>query len=274
MAANLEPRIAELRQLVAANHGRNVAAPAFARRVDELISVFYDDIGEIIQVDLKSLFDLFLLKVLYVQRQSSDAQVLEYLGGMMSRFLYTRELFPIVHGRRRFGMLVSDILEETSHQPRHFQNRFEAYRKFGDYSLFLTGIFPASMRRSRAPGRLRRSPDLPLVDQSYYVTFGKGYYRLAASHELAEEIQQRPVLEKLASFFEIYMQALTELSERYIMGFDMQLIADKMLDNFNLYRRTGDEHYMDNARKYAALLKVDRSSFPRLWRQHRPALLD
>ncbi|MBI2911232.1 MAG: hypothetical protein HYY05_03755, partial [Chloroflexi bacterium] len=130
-----------------------------------------------------------------------------------------------------------------------------------------------SLRRSRSSGRLRRAPDLPLVDQSYYVTFGKRYYRLAASHELAEEIQQRPVLEKLSNFFEVYMQALTEMSERYIMGFDMQLIADKMLDNFNLYRRTGDEHYLDNARKYAALLKVDRASFPRLWRHRRPATL-
>ncbi|GAF84138.1 unnamed protein product, partial [marine sediment metagenome] len=34
-----------------------------------------------------------------------------------------------------------------------------------------------------------------------------------------------------------------------------------------LYRRTGDEQYLSNARKYAAILKVDRASFPAIFRR-------
>ena len=65
----------------------------------------------------------------------------------------------------------------------------------------------------------------------------------------------------------VFYDALNEMSERFIMGFDMHLIADKLLDNFNLYRRTGDEQYLSNARKYAAILKVDRASFPAIFRR-------
>ena len=55
------------------------------------------------------------------------------------------------------------------------------------------------------------------------------------------------------------------MSERYILGFDLDLIADKMLDNFNRYRETGDEHALDNARRYASILRLDRARFPALF---------
>ncbi|MDP2950582.1 MAG: hypothetical protein Q8P22_13750, partial [Chloroflexota bacterium] len=84
---------------------------------------------------------------------------------------------------------------------------------------------------------------------------------------------QRRTLTKLADYFEIYMDALNEASERYILGFDLNLIADKMLDNFNLYRRTGEEKYLENARKYAAILRVDEARFPALFRRPRGAVL-
>jgi len=264
MAQALETAVLELKRVIHDHDGTNVADAAFARRVDEFISVFYDDIGEISYVPIGSLFDLFLIKVLYVGRGSRDASVLDYLGGMLTRYLYTRELFPIVRGGRRFTIYLSDLLEETQRRGP-FQNLFEAYRKLADNSLFISGVFPASLRGSRR-GRLGFSRYL---DRSYYVGTGKTCYRLAGQHQLAEVTQQRGTLFKLADYFEIYMDALNEASERYILGFDMNLIADKMLDNFNLYRRTGEEKYLENARKYAAILRVDQAHFPSLFRQPR-----
>ena len=69
---------------------------------------------------------------------------------------------------------------------------------------------------------------------------------------------------KLSTYFEVYLEALNEMSERYIMGFDLALIADKMLDNFNRYRQTGEERYLQNARRYAAILKLEPEAFPKL----------
>ncbi len=266
--ATLEERIRELKTAITEHTGKNVADAGFTTEVDDLISAFYDDIGEIKSIGLRSLFDLFLIKTLYVERRSSDAYVVDYLAELMHGFLYTRDLFPLIQDNRRFGYLLSDLLEEMRSMAK-FPNLFEAYRKMGDYSLFITGIFPASLRRRRW-NRWRKSyQPMPTVDVGYHVTNGKSYYRMASEHEFAEATQLRPVLTKLSSYFDIYMGAMNEASARYVLGFDMNIIADKMLDSFNRYRRTGNEVYLENARKYAAILKVDRSGFPSLWQLRR-----
>jgi len=258
----LEGSVRELKEIIAEHDGVNVADARFVRQVDELLSVFYDDIGEISNVSSRTLFDLFVIKVLYVGRRSTDAAVVDYLGELLNRYLFARELFPVQQGGRQYPLYLSELLEETRQRIR-FQNLFEAYRKFGDNSLFVTGVFPRSLQRRRHSWRWPK-PSI-FIDRSYYVSTGKTCYRLASEHELADFTQQRQLLAKLSAYFEVYMDALNEMSERFIMGFDMHLIADKMLDNFNLYRRTGDEQYLSNARKYAAILKVDRASFPAIF---------
>lgn len=261
-------RVRELKATIAEHDGQNVAGWRFAREVDELISRFYDDIGTVSSVSSRALFDLLVIKTLYVNRRSTDAQVVEYLGAMLERYLFTRELFPMVReGGRRTLMFLSDLLEETKTLAQ-FQNLFEAYRKYGDNALFVTGVFPRSLRRRRG-GHYRWSRPSGLVDASYYITTGKSMYRLASRHDLAEFTGQRELLAKLAAYFEIYMDALNEASERYILGFDMNLIADKMLDALNAYRRSGEESHLENARRYAAILKVDTAAYPRLFERGR-----
>jgi len=110
-------------------------------------------------------------------------------------------------------------------------------------------------------------PGLGLVDFPDTMTEGE------IQHKLAEFTRQRPTLLKLSGYFEVYLDALNELSERYVTGFDFNLIADKMLDRFNLYRRTGDERHREEARRYAALLRLDSRRFPALYRRARPHLL-
>ena len=256
----LETAVHELKRTIVEHDGVNVAGRAFAGRVDELIGVFYDDIGEITTVSTRTLFDLYVIKVLYVERRSTDAGVVEYLGQLLDRYLATSELFPVDESGRIRLAYFSDLLREAE-CPRHVQNLFEAYRRYGDSSLFVTGMFPRALRRRR---RGRLSGASAFVDRSYYVSTGKRSYRLAARHELAEETRQRALLEKLAAYFEIYLDALNEMSERYILGFDMALIADKMLDSFNHYRRTGEERHLQNARRYAAILQLDPEAFPGL----------
>jgi len=265
MTQMLENSVQELKQTIHNHDGTNVAGASFCRQVEDLIGVFYDDIGSIVTVSIRSLFDLFVIKVLYVERQSRDASVIDYLGDMLGRYLYMHELFPMAGGGNHSLYYFSDILSQMEQGSSDFQNRYEVFRKYGDNALFIAGIFPRSLRRHR-PGRLGGSR---LVDTSYYVSTGKASYRLAAEHDRAEFIQQRFTLFKLSEYFEVYMDALNEMSERYILGFDMNLIADKLLDNFNLYQRSGDEHYLDNALKYAAVLRIDEQRFPALFRQRK-----
>ena len=67
------------------------------------------------------------------------------------------------------------------------------------------------------------------------------------------------------------MDALNEASENLIMEIDVSIIANKMLDAFNRYRESGDEAEMENARKFAAFLKVDSQAFPALFKPARRA---
>ena len=147
-----------------------------------------------------------------------------------------------------------------------FENRFEAYRSYGDNALFVSGVFPASLkpRRSSRRSPMRRTP-ARTVDGEYYVTTGKTMYRMAANDSGAPATREPETLLKLAEHFEIYVDALNEMSERYIVGFDMDLIADKMLDNFNRYRETGEERSLDQARRYASLLRIDGQRFSSLF---------
>lgn len=251
--------IAILRETIRANDGSNVASSVFARKVDQLIGDFYEDIGELTSLRLSDIIDLFLIKVLYVNRRSRDAETLGYLGRMLERYLQTGELSL----NRNDGFLpyLTDMMEETANPSGAFQNSFEAYRKYGDNALFLSGVYPQSLGRKRGAGRMGGAP---LVDVAYFVSLGRRYYEMAAGESVAEWVQQRATLHRLAQFFDVYVEALNEMSGRYVLGMDMGIIADKMLDAFNQYRETGDPGKLETARKYAALLKLDGTGWPAL----------
>jgi hypothetical protein len=251
--------IAILRETIRANDGENVATSVFARKVDQLISDFYDDIGELTELRLADILDLFLIKVLYVNRRSRDAETLSYLGRMMERYLQAGELS--VGGKKGYLPYLSDLMEETANPSGAFQNEFEAYKKYGDNALFISGVYPRSLGRKRSAGRMGGSP---FADLRYFVTMGRRYYEMAARQDLAQWVQLRTTLERLSRFFDVYVDALNEMSDRYVMGMDMKLIADKMLDAFNRYRATREPRHLDTARKYAALLRLDRRSWPAL----------
>jgi TPR repeat protein len=262
----LTQEIAGLRETIRAHDGSNVATWAFARKVDQLISDFYDDIDELTALRLGDILDLFLIKALYVNRRSRDAETLTYLGRLLERYLQASELS--LGPGRGYVPYLADLMEETANPSGAYQNAFEAYRKYGDNALFISGVFPASLGRKRAAGRMGGAPH---VDRQYFITLGRRYYEMAARHDMAEWVRLRATLERLARFFEVYVEALNEISDRYVMGIDMQLIADKMLDAFNRYRETKDERHLELARKYAALLRLDARNWPALARLEGPA---
>ncbi len=248
-----------LRETISANDGANVARGPFARKVEQLISDFYDDVGELTALRLSDIVDLFLIKVLYVERQSRDAETLWYLGRLLERNLLASEMSLGPGGR--VTPYLSDLMEETAHPSGAHQNHFEAYRKYGDNALFISGLFPDSLGRKRGPGMLGGSP---FVDQRYFITVGRRYYEQAAAEDLAAAVSLRATLLRLARWFELYVEALNEMSGRYVMGMDMRLIADKMLDAFNRYRESRDPADLQTARKFAALMKLDGRQWPAL----------
>jgi hypothetical protein len=261
--AMLEERVGELKAIIARNDGRNAADIRFARAVDELISSFYDDISHVTDVSARAVFDLFVIKVLYVGRRSCHADVIDYLASLLETFLYARTLFPSDAGDRPRPVYASEALDEERRADTG-ETAFEAYRGYADRALFLTGVFHAQASRRRPPQRtvLRRRA-APTVDAAYYVSTGRTMYGLASRQE--EAMDQRETLVRLARFFDVYAEALNEMSARYILGFDLDLIADKMLDSINAYRASRDEHALAEARGYATILQLEPARYPALF---------
>jgi hypothetical protein len=259
MTAELERRVSELKEIISGNDGRNAADARFARTVDELVRAVYEDIGEISRIPARTLFDLFVIKVLYVGRHSSDAAIVDYLARLLERCIDIRQVFPPGPDGRPRTMYFSDMLDPERHPP-DVPNVFEAYRRYADAALFLSGVFPASLGRRRpgSPSALRRRA-APTTDAAYYTTTGKTMYRMAAFDDHSGCEHDPETLCKLSDYFEVYADALHEMSERYIVGFDMSVIADKMLDSFNRYRTFADERARADARRYADLLGADTS---------------
>src|SRR6185295_830620 len=98
----------------------------------------------------RTLFDLFVIKVLYVGRHSVDAGIIDYLGAMLEQSMLTSSIFPPDEQGRPRRLYFSDLLDPEK-RPLGVANIFEAYRWYADGALFLSGIFPSSLR-ARAKG--------------------------------------------------------------------------------------------------------------------------
>ncbi len=99
------------------------------------------------------------------------------------------------------------------------------------------------------------------MDRSYFRRLERRYCGVAAGEDLAEWVEIRTTLLRLAEYFDVYVEA--DRDERP-MSIDMCIIADQMLDAFNRYWRTKEERHLQTARKYAALLKPDGAQWPAL----------
>jgi hypothetical protein len=76
----------------------------------------------------------------------------------------------------------------------------------GNYSLFLSGVFP---ERIRFRAEARGFPDL-----KYYEDIGRTQYRMASDHRLAERYQLAGILNTLAERFGATRLALNDIAER------------------------------------------------------------
>lgn len=279
MPHDLEVAVQELKGLATPHEGRNVVDRNFAGQVESLLNLFYTDIGEIKRIELRTLFDLFLLKALYVDRKSTSPATLDYLGDLMARHVRVRDIFPIPDLASYFGQMLENLMAEAEQGgKRDAQNLFEANRNIADSTLFLLGIFPSSLVRRRSRRYRWGTPiAAPKLDRSYYSKLGKGHYALAAEHELAHWTGQDRVLARLSAYFDLYTDVLNEVAQTFVHGFDVDRVTNLMLDSYNVWRRTGDPTHMENVHKYAALLAIDpRRAFRRLGRnkRHRYVILD
>ncbi|HWQ91215.1 MAG TPA: hypothetical protein VN673_06065, partial [Clostridia bacterium] len=76
----------------------------------------------------------------------------------------------------------------------------------GNYSLFLSGVFPGRIRfRAEARG---------FPDVRYYEGLGRAHYRMASDHRLAQRYEMAGLLGTLSERFETLRLALNDVADR------------------------------------------------------------
>jgi hypothetical protein len=99
--------------------------------------------------------------------------------------------------------------------------RFYIRAHIGNYSLFLSGIFPD---RVRFRAERRGAPDL-----KYYEEIGRSNYRVASDHRLARKYDLDGIFNTLAERFQTTRLALNDLGERLITLGDIEPSVNSLL---------------------------------------------
>ena len=86
--------------------------------------------------------------------------------------------------------------------------RFYIRAHIGNYSLFLSGVFPERIRRR---AELRGAPDL-----RYYEDIGRTSFRAVSDHRLAHKYDLAEVFGLLSERFQVTRKALNDLGDRLI----------------------------------------------------------
>jgi hypothetical protein len=148
----------------------------------------------------------FYILVRHVFRRSDiqDRSVADYVAEVLAEFSRAERARCILPGESNPLDYFFDMLAalKTADDRTSFYIRVH----MGNYSLFLSGVFP---ERIRFRAEARGFPDL-----RYYEGLGSSQYRVASDHRLAHRYELSQILGTLAERFGATRQALNDLSDR------------------------------------------------------------
>lgn len=141
-----------------------------------------------------------------------DRGIRDYLAEMLSSFTRTESaVLYLKRGtriyRKRFSDMDFDDVEELSRFVEE-KYRFPFYKRMGDISLFLTGVFPEYVDSPYPRARVRSLEELERE--------GRKVYRLASEHEEARRSNLGDILWRLSENFDLARKSLNFISDRYI----------------------------------------------------------
>jgi hypothetical protein len=134
-----------------------------------------------------------------------DTEVIEYLTEVLVDFVHVDRLYRIRDARGRRVEEVAELLAEGDllHRADSFERERTVHKHIGDYTLFMTGVFPEFVRRLHT-SRLLVSPDAFLN----YVQVGKRSYRIVSEFATSSSENTGPLFRKLSENFELCVYGL------------------------------------------------------------------
>ncbi|MFQ5811473.1 MAG: hypothetical protein ACE5JM_17785 [Armatimonadota bacterium] len=155
---------------------------------------------------LRRLFTELVERHFFDDVQVRDPRVAGYVSELLTDFTHVDNLYRIRNVRgQRLDDVGEMLLESDPLGPEGSFDRERAVRKHvGDYTLFMTGMFPESVAAGRR--RRRAFPRLDaLVD---FVQAGKESYAIVSSFNQFEYRQEAPLFRRLSQSFELCVYGL------------------------------------------------------------------
>lgn len=154
---------------------------------------------------LRELFAALTEKCFSQNFRWSDGSVVRYLGNLLAEFTHVDQLYRILNSKDERLEDVASMLAESDLllNAGSFEREREVHRHIGDFTLFMSGIFPEFLRRLRVK-RFVHHPDF-LID---YVRVGKRSYRNVSEFNYGEFRESVPLFRKLSDNFELCVVGL------------------------------------------------------------------
>lgn len=134
--------------------------------------------------------------------RSNEAQVEEYLTGLLVAFLHTDRIFSI---RDRYGRRLISVAEMVSEadvllNADSFERERQVHKHIGDFILFWSGVYPEFLRHLR----FQLGAD-PMCD---YQQQGRESYYVVSTFDHKPYDEEAPIFRQLSEDFEEYAACL------------------------------------------------------------------
>ena len=155
---------------------------------------------------LHRLFVELVRRRFYDDASVRNARIAEYVSALLTNFTHVNNLYRNRDARGRRLEEVGEMLIESNPllRGRSFDREREVRKHIGDYTLFLTGLFPEYVASLPRRG-------LRLDGFLDYLTAGKESYRIVSSFDLFEYRQEAPLFRQLADQFEACVYGLNQV---------------------------------------------------------------
>lgn len=129
-----------------------------------------------------------------------DPDLIGYLTDLLVEFTHIENVYRIQSASGRRVEEVAELLLEGDllHRAASIDREREVHKHIGDYTLFMAGLFPEALQRSKAR-RIVVSRDV-LID---YVKTGKRSYHIVAEFTYGGYGERAPLYRKLSEQFEL-----------------------------------------------------------------------
>jgi hypothetical protein len=160
-----------------------------------------------------------LVRQVFLRSGIKDREVADYVAELLAEFIHSERTRCIVPGQPNPLDYFFEMLAAL--QTADERTRFHIRVHIGNYSLFLSGVFP---ERVRFRAEKKGFPDL-----KYFEALGRTHYRAAGDHRLAQRYELTDILHTLSERFETTRRALNDMSDRLLTLGDPNVSPDGLL---------------------------------------------